>query len=34
MQVFKRKAAVTEYEFVYTGNSGENRLEIVDFWGG
>ena len=33
MQV-EREAAVTEYEFVCTGDSGENRLEIVDFWGG
>ena len=33
MQVFEREAAVTEYEFVCTGDSGENRLEIVDFWG-
>lgn len=32
MQVFEREAAVTEYEFVCTGDSGENRLEIVDFW--
>ena len=30
MQV-EREAAVTEYEFVCTGDSGENRLEIVDF---
>ena len=28
MQVFEREAAVTEYEFVCTGDSGENRLEI------
>ena len=34
MQVFEREAAVTEYELVCTGDSGENRLEIVDFWGG
>jgi len=32
MQVFERETAVTEYEFVCTGDSGENRLEIVDFW--
>lgn len=31
MQV-EREAAVTEYEFVCTGDSGENWLEIVDFW--
>ncbi|WP_288595094.1 hypothetical protein [uncultured Ruminococcus sp.] len=24
--------ATTEYEFVCTGDSGENQLEIVDFW--
>ena len=33
MQVFERETAITEYEFVCTGDSGENRLEIVDFWG-